>query len=89
MNEHLLVVGSIKWINVLTIAKIVTDALGLRSVAIRPTAKPGGRARLGDVKTMQLDIAKIKRLGWRPKRKSDEAIRLAARQLAQKLWSAE
>lgn len=78
-------IGSEDQTNVLIVAKIVLDAMGLNNVAIRTTAKPGGRAWPGDVKTMQLDISKIKRRGWRRKNNSDEAARLAAEQLIREL----
>lgn len=74
-------IGSEDQTNVLTIAKIVTYAMGLNNVAIRATSEHGGRAWPGDVKTMQLDISKIKRHGWKPKRSSDQAVRLGAEQL--------
>lgn len=38
-----------------------------------------GRGWRGDVKQMLLDISKIKRLGWKPKYRSAEAVRLAVR----------
>jgi UDP-glucose 4-epimerase len=34
---------------------------------------------MGDVKFMQLDINKLKKLGWSPKYKSEQAIRLAVK----------
>jgi hypothetical protein len=55
----------------------------LNYVAIRATAKK--RAWPGDVTTMWLNTAKIARPGRRPKRRSDEAIRLAAKQPVQGL----
>ena len=39
------------------------------------------RGWAGDVKTMQLDITKIKERGWAPKSSSREALRLACEQL--------
>ena len=78
-------IGSEDQTNVLSIAKIVANAMGLNNVAIRTTTERGGRAWPGDVMTMQLDTAKIKRLGWNPKRRSDEAISLAAKELIQEL----
>jgi len=78
-------IGSEDQTNVLTISEIVTSAMGLKNVAVRTTAKAGGRAWPGDVKTMQLDISKIKRMGWRPKRNSEEAIRLSAKELIREL----
>jgi len=63
--------------DVVTIARIITDAMGLKDVKINTTQSGGGRAWPGDVKTMQVDITKIKKLGWKPKRSSEEAIRIA------------
>jgi len=41
----------------------------------------GGRGWIGDVKTMLLDISKMKKLGWKPKYKSAEAVRMATLQI--------
>jgi UDP-glucose 4-epimerase len=41
----------------------------------------GGRGWLGDVKVMHLSVAKLMKLGWRPKLNSEEAIRAAAKEL--------
>jgi len=78
-------IGSENRTNVLDIAKIVTEAMGLKNVTIRTTAEPGGRAWPGDVRTMQLDTSKIKKLGWKAKRNSDEAIRAAVSELLREL----
>lgn len=75
-------IGSEEQTNVMEIARIVIDEMGLNNVTIKTT---GGRAWPGDVKTMQLDISRIKRLCWKPQRSSDEAIRLAANQLIREL----
>ncbi len=74
-------IGSEDQTNVLTIAKIVAETMDLEKVVMRTTAKPGERAWPGDVRAMRLDITKIKMVGWKPKRGSEEAIRLAAKQL--------
>jgi UDP-glucose 4-epimerase len=76
-------IGSEDQTNVLTIAKIVAETMDLNNVAIRTTAQPGERAWPGDVRTMRLDITKIKRVGWKPKRGSEETIRLAAKQVVE------
>jgi len=78
-------IGSESQTNVLDIARMVSDAIGLKNVAIRTTTEPGERAWPGDVKTMQLDISKIKRQGWKPRRCSDEAIQTAAMELVREL----
>jgi UDP-glucose 4-epimerase len=78
-------IGSEDQTNVLTIAKVVTDAMSLQNVATSVAAKPGERAWPGDIRTMLLDVSKIKRRGWKPKRNSDEAIRTAAVELVREL----
>lgn len=78
-------IGSEDQANVLRIAEIVAEAMRLHNVHIRMTQPHGGRAWPGDVKKMQLDITKIKRHGWEPKRNSEQAVRLAAEQLIQAL----
>lgn len=77
-------IGSEEQTNVLAIAGIVIGQMGLRDVKIRTTT-PQGKAWPGDVGKMLLDISKIKRHGWTPGKKSDEAIRLAAEELIKEL----
>jgi UDP-glucose 4-epimerase len=45
-------------------------------------AEDGGRGWRGDVKSMQLDCARLLRLGWNPRRGSAAAVRRAARWIA-------
>ena len=71
--------------NVLTIARIVAQAMGPQKVAIRTTAGAGGRAWPGDVRIMQLNIGKMKQHGWEPKLTSDEAVRRASEELVREL----
>ena len=78
-------IGSEEQTNVLAIAQIVTEAIGLKNVKKRTTTNLGARAWPGDVGKMRLDISKIKHLGWEPKLTSDEAVRLAAKELHQEL----
>ena len=40
-----------------------------------------GRGWIGDVKDMQLDIAKLKRLGWSPSPSSMNAVALASKEI--------
>ena len=64
------------------IAEIVTDELALKNVKMKFTGGvDGGRGWLGDVKTMQLSIEKLQALGWRPKFNSEEAVRLATKEM--------
>jgi UDP-glucose 4-epimerase len=78
-------IGSEDQTNVLKIAQVVLDAIRLKNVSIKTTAKPGERAWPGDVRIMQLDVSRIKERGWAPKRSSDEAVRLAAREVISEL----
>jgi UDP-glucose 4-epimerase len=81
-------IGTEQRTNVLQIARIVTETMGLKNVKIRTTTSPGGKAWPGDVGMMQLDISRIKNRGWTPKIRSDEAVRLAAGELVRELgWN--
>jgi UDP-glucose 4-epimerase len=67
------------------IAEIVIEEMGLEDVEINLTGGiDGGRGWKGDVKLMQLDMSRLKSLGWSPSLGSAEAVRLAARSLIQK-----
>ncbi|MDI6904154.1 MAG: NAD-dependent epimerase/dehydratase family protein [Candidatus Bathyarchaeia archaeon] len=69
-------IGSEDWITVLRIAEIVVEEMGLKNVKFRFTGGVnGGRGWKGDIKKMLLDISKLKALGWKPKYKSEEAVR--------------
>jgi len=75
-------VGSIDTIDVTSIAKIITDEMGLKKVEFRYTGGVnGGRGWIGDVKFMHLSIGKLKKLGWQPRYNSEESVRMAARSL--------
>jgi len=78
-------IGSEDQTNVLTIAKVVTAAMSLENATTSLSAKPGERAWPGDVKTMLLDVSKIKRRGWKAKRSSGDAIRVGAEELVREL----
>jgi UDP-glucose 4-epimerase len=43
------------------------------------------RGWIGDVKVMQMDISKLKKLGWRPRFSSIEAVTLASKELLKDL----
>lgn len=74
-------VGSEDKVDVITIAKVVIEEMSLRDVEIRIAGGIEGRGWKGDVKEMQLDISKIKSLGWKPKLSSKEAVRFASKAL--------
>jgi UDP-glucose 4-epimerase len=74
-------IGSEDQINVLRLARVLTETMGLKDVTFTTTQPRGGRAWPGDVKVMQLDVSKIKKLGWQCKRNSEDAVRLAAEEV--------
>ena len=78
-------IGTAEQTGVLRIAETITQAMNLRNVTIRTTPGPQGRGWPGDVKTMQLDISKMERRGWKPKMNSDAAVRLATTELLSEL----
>lgn len=73
-------IGSEDWIDVVAIADIVTEAMGLNGVHYRFTG--GELGWVGDVPKMQLSIEKLKALGWKPQRGSRESVRIAAQAAA-------
>lgn len=64
-------------VNVVRIAEMLVEEMGLRNVVFRFTG--GERGWKGDVRTMLLSIDKLKALGWRPRTTSDEAVRAAVK----------
>ncbi len=73
-------VGTNDCISVKDIAKIVEEKMG---VSPRHVFKDsgGGRGWKGDVKQMQLDASKMRKLGWKPKFNSSQAISKAVEDL--------
>ena len=79
-------IGSEDQISVKKIARIVTEEMSLKDVRFRYTGGVrGGRGWIGDVKTMFLDISKMKRLGWKPRYNSAESVRAATNQILREL----
>lgn len=75
-------VASEDQISVRRIAEIVVEEIGLRRVKFHYTGGvDGGRGWKGDVKDVLLDIKKLQGLGWRPRLKSEEAVRKATRRI--------
>lgn len=75
-------VGSEDTVDVNTIARVITDSMGLENVSFRYRREvEGGRGWVGDVRFMLLDISKLKRVGWKPKRNSYESVVEASKQL--------
>jgi UDP-glucose 4-epimerase len=68
-------------VSVKRIAQIVVEELGLRNVKMKFTGGvDGGRGWFGDVKVMHLSVEKLRKLGWRPKLNSEQAIRVATKE---------
>lgn len=68
-------IGSGDWIDVKTIADIVTKEMGLKNTRYRFTG--GSLGWVGDVPKMQLAIESLKALGWKPQKGSYESVRIA------------
>ncbi|MFA5266511.1 MAG: NAD-dependent epimerase/dehydratase family protein [Methanoregula sp.] len=74
-------IGSEDWIDVKTIADIVTGEMGLKNVNFHFTG--GELGWVGDVPKMQLGIDRLRKLGWNPKMGSRESIRIAVQAAVQ------
>ena len=70
-------IGSEDWVDVVAIADLVTDAMGLADVEYRFTG--GDRGWVGDVPRMRLSIDRLEALGWRPPLGSRESMEAAIR----------
>jgi UDP-glucose 4-epimerase len=76
-------IGSEDSIDVRDIADIVCKEMDLQDTKYHWTGGvDDGRGWKGDIKTMLLDIEKMKELGWKPRYGSSEAVSLTARELA-------
>ncbi len=65
--------------NVMSIATIVTEEMGLSEARLRPTG--GERGWPGDVPQCWLNVDKIGALGWQAQISSTEAVRIATRRI--------
>lgn len=75
-------VGSLDQVDVLTIARIVTEEMGLDNVEFKLTGGvDGGRGWVGDVKDMLLEVSRLMELGWKPKHSSAESVRLTVKEM--------
>ena len=68
-------IGSEDWIDVKSIAEIVTEEMHLPGTKFRFTG--GERGWVGDVPRMQLSVEKIKGLRWKPQLGSRDSVRIA------------
>jgi UDP-glucose 4-epimerase len=73
-------IGSEDHIDVKTIAVAVCEEMGLKDVVHEWMGKDE-RGWVGDVKVMLLAMDKIMGLGWKPKHRSEQSVRLAAREI--------
>lgn len=76
-------IGSEDWIDVRSIAGIVTEEMGLSGIPFHYTG--GDRGWKGDVPKMLLSVERLKGLGWRPLTNSEESVRTAARELVHEI----
>ena len=77
--------GSEDRVTVLEIAEIVKRATGCPDAEVVLTGGvDGGRGWKGDVKYMQLDMSRLRSIGWAPRHNSAEAVRLTAESVALK-----
>ncbi len=76
-------IGSDDRIDVVRIADIVCEEMGLSDVRYRFTG--GHRGWVGDVPLMQLAVDRIRALGWKPGIGSEESVRRAARAVAEQV----
>jgi UDP-glucose 4-epimerase len=75
-------IGSDDCIDVRTIADIVSREMGLKDLTYHWTGGvDDGRGWKGDVKSMLLDIERIRALGWEPQYTSSDAVSLTIREL--------
>jgi UDP-glucose 4-epimerase len=72
-------VGTDTYTSVKRVAEIVIEEMGLRGVRIRYTG--GARGWPGDAPVILMAADKLRDLGWTARYSSDEAVRLAARQI--------
>jgi UDP-glucose 4-epimerase len=77
--KNVLNLGHDEFMNVLDLADIIVEELGLRTVRYLTTG--GERGWLGDSPFVHLDTAKLKALGWRPKVSIEWGIRNTVRYL--------
>lgn len=78
-RKNIFNLGHDKIMNVLDLADIVVQELGLKGVQYRTTG--GERGWLGDSPFVHLDTTKLKALGWQPQVSIEQGIRNTVRYL--------
>jgi len=81
-------IGNNDQLDVMSIAKIVSEEMKLNNTQIVTSGGTSdGRGWIGDVKKMQLDISKLKNLGWEPKLSSKHAVQKSVKELLDEINS--
>jgi len=81
-NFEVFNVGSEDRISAIEIAKIIINEMGLKDVKFKfKVDLPDGRGWAGDVKIMQLNISKLKLIGFEPKLNSYESVELTVKEI--------
>ncbi len=71
--------GNHDMVDVTTIGRILLEQMGLSEVKLKYTG--GTRGWPGDVPRICLETSRMEKLGWKPKYSSEEAIRLAIKEI--------
>jgi UDP-glucose 4-epimerase len=58
---------------------MLVESMGLANVKLKYTG--GERGWPGDVPQVRLDTLRMEKLGWKPKYNSDEAVRIAIKEI--------
>ena len=74
-------IGNLDEVDVISIAKIVCHYMCLKNVKFTTKGGDDGRGWPGDVTKMNLDISKLRNLGWNPKLSSKQAIEKTVQEL--------
>jgi len=81
-------IGNNDQLDVMSIAKIVSEEMKLNNTQIITSGGTSdGRGWIGDVKKMQLDISKLKNLGWEPKLSSKLSVQKSVIELLNEINS--
>ena len=82
--KNVINLGHVDYIDVKSVARIVSDEMGLKKVVYRFLG--GSRGWLGDSPLVHLDLSKIKQLGFYPNVGIEEGLRRTARYLLDNIW---
>lgn len=75
-------IGAEGFVTPTRIAEILVEGLGLKNVKFSYTG--GDRGWVGDVPKFKFDLSKLNNLGWKVKLTSEEAVKLAIKQILKK-----